>query len=169
MESKEKEITKICGFYVSDWHLVTMILPYINEKLNNGSKVSTILEKDISENVGTLLEKLNIENKEKILNIKWNKNNQVKLALNGIKEGQELIILINGDKEFIDEQNKKIQKYFKTHILINNIKIINLYEITQFNGSITEILDEHDKIINTSGEREISDVFQEYSDKRKAI
>ena len=31
MEKLENSPERICGFYVSDWHLVTMILPYINK------------------------------------------------------------------------------------------------------------------------------------------
>ena len=43
-----------------------------------------------------------------------------------------------------------------------NVKIIDCYEVTEFNGNIQAILDAHDKILNTSGEREISDVFEGY-------
>ena len=42
------------------------------------------------------------------------------------------------------------------------ITIVNCYEIIEFNGSINEILDSHDKILNTSGEKEIEEVFDEY-------
>ena len=42
------------------------------------------------------------------------------------------------------------------------MKIINCYEIIEFNGSITEILDKHDKILNTSGEKEIKEIFTDY-------
>ena len=42
------------------------------------------------------------------------------------------------------------------------IKIINFYEVLEFNYNITEILDEHDKILNTSGEKEIYEVFEGY-------
>ena len=37
----------------------------------------------------------------------------------------------------------------------------------EFNGSIVEILDEHDKILNTSGEKEITEVFTDYNRKEK--
>ena len=43
-----------------------------------------------------------------------------------------------------------------------NIKIINCYEVTEFNGNITEILDKHNKILNTAGEKEIEEVFEGY-------
>ena len=44
------------------------------------------------------------------------------------------------------------------------IKIVNCYEVTEFNTNIKEILDEHDKILNTSGEKEKGEVFEGYSD-----
>ena len=34
MELVKPTIEKICSFYVSDWHLVTMLLPYINKEIN---------------------------------------------------------------------------------------------------------------------------------------
>ena len=34
MEKVNRKTTKLCSFYVSDWHLVTMILPYLNEQIN---------------------------------------------------------------------------------------------------------------------------------------
>lgn len=46
------------------------------------------------------------------------------------------------------------------------IKVINFYEVLEFNYNITEILDEHDKILNTSGEKEINEVFEGYEKKK---
>ena len=42
------------------------------------------------------------------------------------------------------------------------ITLVNCYEITQFNENIREILDIHDKILNTSGEKNIEEVFAGY-------
>ena len=47
MEERKKSMELLCSFYVSDWHIVTMILPYINTQINKGVKVATILEKDL--------------------------------------------------------------------------------------------------------------------------
>ena len=69
MELVEKTIEKICSFYVSDWHLVTMLLPYINKEINEKANIITILEKDIEQNIKTLIDKLNLKNKQKILNV----------------------------------------------------------------------------------------------------
>lgn len=173
MEVQKNNLTKLCSFYVSDWHLVTMLLPYINQKINEQAKIATILEKDIEENVVTLVEKLNLKNKEKILNLNWSKRSEIISKINEIENNQELIIFINGSKEFIEKINKKITKYFETDLKVKNVKIVNCYEVIEFNGSIQEILDSHDKILNTSGEKEIKEVFADYersdNEEQKAV
>ena len=63
MIKSNQENQKVCSFYASDWHLVTMLLPYINKKINEEIKIATILEQDAEEKVAILLDKLNIKNK----------------------------------------------------------------------------------------------------------
>lgn len=166
MEVQKNSLTKLCSFYVSDWHLVTMLLPYINQKINEKAKIATILEEDIEKNIITLVERLNLKNKEQILNVNWKKQEKVgiknEIRINELEENEELIILVNGRKEFIEKNNIKLERYFNTHLIKNNIKIINCYEVIEFNGSIQEILDYHDKMLNTCGEKEIKEVFMDY-------
>ena len=69
MNDKNKKFMKLCSFYVSDWHLVTMLLPYINKQINEETKIATIIENDIKNNVEVLVKKLNLKNQEKILKI----------------------------------------------------------------------------------------------------
>ena len=170
MDFVNEKVEKICSFYVSDWHLVTMLLPYINKKIEEKSKITTILEKDIESNIETLVEKLNLKKSEKILEINWKKQEVKKYSkLAQILSKQidnnvtENIILVNGTKEYIDKVNKNLNKYI-SNLKENKtkIKIINFYEVLEFNYNITEILDEHDKILNTSGEKEIYEVFEGY-------
>ena len=85
MVNINKNIKKVCSFYVSDWHLTTMLLPHINEKINEGVKITTILENDLRENMETLLGKLKLKNTEKILNIDWHKTKDIKKSLYLIK------------------------------------------------------------------------------------
>jgi len=167
MEDQEKRVTKLCSFYVSDWHLVTMLLPYINQKINEKAQVATILEKSIEENISTLVEKLRLKNKGKILEINWKQNEKTLKNINKLQEKDELIIFVNGSKEFIEKQNRKLTKYLNADLTKNNIKIINCYEVIEFDGSIENILDDHDGILNTSGERQIEEVFKEYKKSRK--
>ena len=168
MEVQENNLTKLCSFYISDWHLVTMLLPYISKKVNERVEIATILEKNIKDNVETLVEKLNLKNDEGILSIDWNSKskkdnyNLEKIIKNSKKEK---VIIVNGNKEFIEDVNIHIEKYIK-NIDELNIKIVNCYEITQYDGSINEILDSHDKVLNTSGEKEIYEVFEDYKKKK---
>lgn len=161
---EEKILTKLCSFYVSDWHLITMLLPYINKAINERIEIATILENDIKTNVETLVEKLNLKNREKILSINWNKNKGNKFLKDlQTKENNKILIIINGNKEFIKESNRKLNEYLNKKIeKYKQIKIVDCYEIVEFNGSIVEILDTHDKMLNTSGEKEITDVFEDY-------
>ena len=170
MKVQKSNLTKLCSFYVSDWHLVTMLLPYINKKINEQAKRATILEKDIQENIKVLLEKLNLKNKEKIEQINWT-NEQRKNIFSNIENSKEIIIIVNGGKDFIKNKNEKIEKYLETHEINKKVKIINCFEVIEYNGSISDVLEEHDMVLNTSGEREISELFGNYENKKvlKAI
>lgn len=174
--NNENNVMKLCSFYVSDWHLITMLLPYINKKINEETKIATILENDIQNNVEMLLKKLNLKNEEKILNINWKNKKEVKYSKiskmieNNI--GSKILIIVNGTKEYIENANMILDKYVQNNlekIEKSNtiIKIVDCYEIVEFNGSIVEILDKHDKILNTSGEKEINEVFEDYTRKEK--
>ena len=178
MEKVNRKITKLCSFYVSDWHLVTMILPYLNEEINKENKIVTLLETNIKEKVETLVKKLNLKNSERILNINWNivktkKYAELKNILNNenkeSKESKNITIIVNGTKKFIDSVGKNIERWLNQNKSVENIKIINCYEITEFNYNITEILDEHDKILNTSGEKEKTEVFEGYEKGKKIV
>ena len=52
MADINKNLKSICSFYASEWHLVTMLLPNLDQKINKGVKVTTILEKDLTKDPG---------------------------------------------------------------------------------------------------------------------
>ena len=167
MNNKNYQVEKLCGFYVSDWHLTTTILPYINSKIDEKTKIITILENNIEKNIKVLMEKLNLKNKNEILNIRWTNIDNKKYAniediLNTeVTKNAKNIILISGNKNYIKIINSNINKWLEKSN-INSIKIIDFFEVTEFNNDIINILDGHNKILNTSGEREISEVFDGY-------
>ncbi len=177
MEILKNNIEKICSFYVSDWHLVTMLLPYINTQINEKANIITILENNIEENVKTLVSKLNLKNEKEILELNWKsktvfKYSEIKNIIRNIKKNGTLnIIFVNGNKNYIDiidksldkciaNYEKQFQKDGKKNL---NIKIINCFEVSEFNYNIEKILNTHDKILNTSGERKIEEVFEGYA------
>jgi len=172
---KMKEISnvkKVCGFYVSSMHLVTMILPYIKNETNKDVKFETVLEYNLKENVSNVLSNLIINDKEKenILNINWNSNkiqkySNIEKGLKNILENKEINILISGSRKYIHEANIIIEKFLKKNsnkINQNKITIINCYEVREFDDNIREILDSHELIINTSGIHELGDIFEDY-------
>ena len=86
----------------------------------------------------TLVKKLNLKNSEQILNINWNIVRtkiylELKNILNIESKGEENItILVNGRKKFIDNIKKNIERWMEQNKNVRNIKIINCYEITEW-------------------------------------
>lgn len=166
-------VEKICGFYVSGIHLVTMILPYLKNKIRENVKIETILEYSLKKEVNNVMDNLTIKEKEKekILNIDWNsskiqKYSNVEKKLSSTLEDNNIInILISGTKKYIEEINKIIDKFINKNInkiRKKKISVINCYEMTEFDDNIREILDKHNLIINTSGVHKIEDIFEDY-------
>ena len=172
-----ESIKKVCGFYVSSMHLITMVLPYIKSSIGKNIKFETVLEYNLKENVNKVLSNLVIKENEKedILNINWNSNkiqkysNIEKKLKKIILNNKEINILISGSRKYIEEANKIVDKFLsKNSNKINNkkITIIDCYEVREFDDNIREILDNHDFMINTSGIHKIEDIFEDYKNKK---
>lgn len=147
---------KICSFYVSSSHLLTIILPYINEEIQAGKEVITILQNDFEQEVEQYLKNvknLNIDY-EKIRRIGWKKTRK-----SMIKKYVGKDILVIGNEQYIAEVNKKLNEESEYN------EIINCYKITKIKR-IDDILSSHDKILNTSGKNE---KFSHNAQKRKTI
>lgn len=147
---------KLCCFYVNDIHLITMLLPYINKRINENTEVVTILEADISESAKKVMDSIQGKKSNKLLNMDWKNKNLSYLYESDIKDK---LILINGEENFIKEANKIINDRDE------NCTVLNCYEIMQGSARLQEILDAHDKIVNTAGEKNPEDVFTGYTQK----
>lgn len=153
---------KICGFYVNEWHLTTMMLPYIHKEIENKNAIVTILQNGISENIEEILAKMNLnkELKNSILNIDWKNTKTLKYAVmkekieNKIKNKKDINILINGEKEYIEIANEIIEKVINETNIENQINILNCYDVTKF-SNVTEIKSKHEFILNTAGIKKI--------------
>lgn len=167
MELSKNNIERLCSFYVNDWHLVTMLLPYINKQINEKANIITILGNNIEQNVKTLISKLNLKNEQEILKLDWSalkelKEEDITGKLKSLKENNiKNVVFISGNKTYIDIINQNVEKYMKEEKNVQdiNIKIIDCYEVGEFNINMKAILEEHDKMLNTSGEKNINDVF----------
>lgn len=173
----EREFLKICSFYVSDWHLTAMLLPYVEEAEERDEHLNTILEKNISYNMKEILTRVKMSDrkKENILRIGWEnkdiiKYGDIKKYLEKItKFENKITIIVEGHKEKIECIGKNIERWIKKSekkLKKKEIKVINCYEVTEFNNDLNEILDNHDKILNTSGIHEISEMYEGYVRKR---
>lgn len=136
---KNKGIEKICSFYVSDFHLEMILIPYINEKIEKNEKIEIISEKDLRETVNTLISKINIneENKKKILELNWDKNQEIEVKEN---------VIVVGKKSYLEEINNKIEEE-----KMSNIKLVNCFEFEEVKGDMENIVKKYDKSLNTLG------------------
>lgn len=169
-------IKKVCSFCVSDLHLITMLLPYLDKKIKEDEKFITILEKDLTEEVKLVLSRitLNNEDKNELLNINWNNKEISEIELikkefiKTCKVSNKINIIVNGSKEYIETVNKELNRMLETMKANSIVRIINCYDITQLDEDIKPILRTHDIILNTSGEKRISEVFEGYEKQKGA-
>ena len=171
---KRENITKMCSFYVSDVHLVTMTLPYLAKKLEKGNVIYPILEKNLTPIITKLLNKITLseELKEEIKNIGWDTKIQYKYSemekeLNQTWKNQKNIyFIIMGSEKFIKRNQMQIRKYVEAKKRKENVFFIDCYEVTEGMQEITEILENHDKVLNTSGEKDKEEVFGKMGEKK---
>ena len=168
----EENFKRMSSFYVNEVHLITMLLPYMERKIHEDCEIYTVLQNSLDKTVKLLLSKLNLKEqlKEKIKSIDWNAKtmNDYKNLEKQINNSSKKYIIINGNEKYVREINKMLIKYQKNH-KENDFILINCYEIVEFNKNIVNILDNTDKILNTSGEHEVEKIFPEYvKEKKKA-
>ena len=139
MNNVNKNIRKVCSFYASDWHLITMLLPHVNKAINEENKIITILEEDAQDKVEMLLGKLRITNNEKTE------------------------IIIAGSNEYIEKVNNIIENYAsQEEAEQKDIKVINCYYIENIRN-IKEVLNNHDAVLNTAGEKGAKEYLMQIS------
>lgn len=145
------EAQRYCSLYVNDMHLIVMLIPYIERELEKKEKIITILENDLENEIDTIVKKVNLgrEKKNKIKRINWKKNLLSKEQIGEIK-GET--ILIKGSYEFIQSVNEVLKT--------EDNRVIDCYDIDTFEKNSRTILEQHNAILNTSGIRKISDMFQ---------
>lgn len=149
-------INEICSFYVSEAHLLTKILPYINEKMNVGKRPIIITENDLTQDVKKYLKLVkNFDvNREKLLSLSWKKKCEGNVSF----LNQEIVII--GEKEFIDKKKKELENTKMCNVL-------SCYKIKKLKEVETIIYD-YDICLNTNGIQKILKNSQN-AQKRKTI
>lgn len=171
MRLEKINLKRTCSFYISEFHLSTLLLPYITEKVRKNVQIETFIENSIEENIKKVIKGINIEEyiKKEIMKIDWNDFELTKYSkiVDRIKvEDRDINIIVSGSKEYIENINIGINRLIEN---LNakglrdkiNVTINNCYPVKEV-LSVKEVLDKHDLLLNTSGEVEIDTVFQDY-------
>ena len=133
-----------CSFYVSEYHLLTILLPYIDEQISNSKKVQVILEEDMIEYVRKYLKRYEINNMSKIIKLGWKKEKDNSLEINENIDN----IIVCGHEEFVEKINLKINDAKR------NLEIVNCYNIETLKN-LSEVVNGHDFVLRTNGLCEI--------------
>ena len=64
MLREELGMKKFCSFYVSEWHLLTSLIPYIGQEADNGKKVVCLSQNDLETSMKILVERLCLDKQE---------------------------------------------------------------------------------------------------------
>lgn len=139
MVVENNKIEKLCCFYVSDFHLEMILLPYINKKIEENIIIKT--ERDLKDTVEILVSKMNLnqENKEKILSLGWNGKENKKI------EDKSNVIII-GNKKYVEDINNQIRQ-----TNIKNVNIIDCYNFEDIKEDMDNIMNSYSQNLNTTG------------------
>ncbi len=142
MITKEQKTGKYCCFYVSDFHLEMILLPYIKNNIDK-CKIVIFTENNLKDSVRLLLERTNFNNedKNKILSLNWNNKVTEEITCEKLEKS---IVIINGGIEYIEKINKNVKK-----LNLKYIKIIDCYNISKNNLELAKLQEKYDKILNT--------------------
>ena len=137
MVVQEKKDEKNCCFYVSDFHLEMILVPYINNKIEKN--ISILSEKNLRETIEILISKMNLDekNKQKILNLGWEGKEQIEKNSN---------VIIIGSKKYIEEKNEEIK-------IFNAESVLDCYNFEEEKNNINEIMSNYKNSLNTLGKK----------------
>ena len=135
MVVQNKGLEKACCFYVSEFHLEMILVPYINEKIDEN--ITILTEKNLKETLKILISKMNLkeENKEKILKLGWDGEEK-------IEENSNVIII--GSREYIKKRNEEIENK-------NAVSVLDCYDFEEEKNNINNIVNQYKNTLNTLG------------------
>ena len=150
MKYMYKGSDKICSFYISEAHLVAILIPYIYKNIEEGNKIETFFEDDLEE----IFKKINLSNafdKREFNVIDWKKLKQEELSKKF--ESDTDIIIVGGKMDFINHINRLVLNFH------TNFTLVNCYNVNDLENNIKCVMEEYEKILYTSGVEEIGEVF----------
>lgn len=141
MVLEEKKVKNICNFYVSEYHLEIMLLPYISKKIDNEENITIITEIDLESTLNVVIERINLDKdkKEKIKKIGWNIQNIENIIPN-------TNVMLIGSKKFINEKVFELKER-----QVENLEIIACYNYNEVKNDMKEIVSKYDGMLNTLG------------------
>lgn len=136
MVTKENKLKNMCSFYVSEFHLEMIMLPYITERMQQDKKIVIITEDNLENSMSILLSKMNVKNKKEILELGWKNNNIENI-------GDNCLIIINGSEKYIQTTNEQIKQRN-----IENSEIIDCYKFEEIKDKMEDIVSKYERVIN---------------------
>lgn len=132
---QNEKIEKTCCFYVSDFHLEMILVPYINNKIEEN--ITILTEKNLKNTIETLVSKMNLkeENKQKILKLDWEGAKNVEKSSN---------IIIIGTDEYIKKKNIEVEEK-------NPLSVLDCYDFEEQKNNIENIVSKYKNSLNTLG------------------
>ena len=117
--------------------------------MDNNKNVKIFSQNDLEKTVNTLVSKINLKDdrKEEILNLDWSKKDNLD-SVETIDENS--VVFIKGEEDYINRVNQKLKENN-----LDNIKVINCYEIDEVKDHVDNIMEKYDRILNTEGEKQI--------------
>lgn len=133
---------RICNLYISNEHLLVTLSSYLKKEIESGTKIIVLSQDNMKKSIRDIKKRIN--NKELKEKVDYFEN------INGdlIKDDKKITVIIKGDNNFINNMEKKIKEIFN---LENDlVDIVSCYNINK-NTNISEIVNEYEKMLNTSG------------------
>ena len=142
---------RICSFCVNDYHLAVMLVPYIYEAVNEGKKVITFFDRDLTEISSKVIitNKTFWEHADILEKVDWKKVKFDKLSQKLENMKDEDVLIVGGKEDFIERLNRLLINF---HI---NFTIVNCFYISDIAKNENFKISDYTKILNTKGLEEI--------------
>ena len=140
---------KICCFYISTFHLFTIILPYINEQIKNGKNVELVLQKDLTADLKTYvknIKSLTIDIDE-IINLNWTGKSEI-----NEKHGEKVYLIVGDENYILNYERIMLENGIEDEVL-SCFKMNNSLEMSK-------VLLSHDFLLTTKGKKGITKFSQ---------